>query len=96
MKTSKFPLISGIIILTIAVILTLFPTFAMNQIKLNIINGNANVPAYKLTESLQFWEIANLTILQPMSILLYIVSAILLIYGITRTFTLQSNPKLSS
>ena len=85
MKVSKWPIISGIIVLAIAVIVTMFPSFAMNQIKLSIINGNAQIPVYKLQESLQSWEIANLAIFQPLSILFYLISAVLLLYGIIRT-----------
>ena len=92
MKISKLPIIGGIITLAIALILTWFPTFAMNQIKLSIANSqNLEIPTYKLQESPQFWEIANLTIFQPLSLLLFIIAAILLIYGIMRTLASRTS-----
>jgi hypothetical protein len=88
-KIAKLPIVGRIVVLAIAIILTVFPTWTMNQIQIQINNGNSAVPAYKLTESLQYWQIANITIFQPLSILLYIVATILLVAGVIMTLAMH-------
>jgi hypothetical protein len=93
MKIAESPIIGGIIALAIAIILSWFPTWNINNIQAQINSGDLSIPAYKLTESLQYWQIANITVFQPVSMLLYTVAIILLVAGVILTLAYAVRPR---
>lgn len=88
MKIPKITVVAFAVFVAISVIFTLLPDFEINSIQ-GSITTNPDVPSYKFQEAISLWKIYKVTIFQPASYIMYVVTIVLAIVLVAQLVTVN-------